>query len=114
MEQLDEFVDNLLKEKGITGLDPEVEKTLKEEMRTRLNEQINRSAIEQLSEDKAAELTIADEITADKIFPRLLVSHEDAYPNHDRHEEKQRQEQNQRAERNETTFHRPRLPSQCP
>ena len=56
MEQLDEFIDNLLKEKGITGLDPEVEKSLKEEMRTRLNGQINRSAIEQLSEDKAAEL----------------------------------------------------------
>ena len=56
MEQLDEFIVNLLKEKGVTGLDPEVEKSLKEEMRTRLNGQINRSAIEQLSEDKAAEL----------------------------------------------------------
>ena len=56
MEKVDEFIEQLLNEKGITDVEPEIKEELKKEMRTRLIEQIDRAAIMQLSEDKAAEL----------------------------------------------------------
>lgn len=56
MQELDDFIDTLLKEKGITDIDPEVESELKEEMKARLLNQINEAAVMELSEEKAAEL----------------------------------------------------------
>ena len=56
MEKVDEFIEQLLNEKGITDVEPEIKEELKKEMRTRLIEQIDRAAIMQLPEDKAAEL----------------------------------------------------------
>lgn len=56
MQNIDDFIESLLQDKGITDVDPEVEAELKEEMKTRLLDQINRAAIMQLSEEKAAEL----------------------------------------------------------
>ncbi len=57
MESLDEFIEQLLIDKGITNQDPEVKKELIEEMKNRLLDQIDRAAIMQLSEEKADELT---------------------------------------------------------
>ncbi len=56
MQSIDDFVESILKDKGITDVDPEVKADLKEEMKTRLMDQINKAAIMQLSEEKAAEL----------------------------------------------------------
>lgn len=56
MQSVDEFISQLLNDKGITDLDPETEADLKNEMKTRLEEQINKAAVMQLSEEKAAEL----------------------------------------------------------
>lgn len=55
-QNIDEFISQLLKDKGITDLESDVEKDLKEEMKTRLMDQINKAAVMQLSEEKAAEL----------------------------------------------------------
>ena len=57
MQNIDDFLENLLKEKGITSVDPETRGEVKNEMRQRLVDQINRAAIMQLSEEKANELT---------------------------------------------------------
>ncbi len=57
MQNLDEFIEQLLIDKGITNQDPEVKKELIEEMKNRLLDQIDRAAIMQLSEEKADELT---------------------------------------------------------
>lgn len=57
MDKIDEFIEDLLNRKGITDIDPELREALKADMRTRLNDQINRAAIMELSEDKAAELS---------------------------------------------------------
>lgn len=56
MQNIDEFIENLLVDKGITGLDPETKTDLINDMRTRLLDQINKAAIMQLSEEKADEL----------------------------------------------------------
>lgn len=56
MQSIDDFVESILKDKGITDVDPEVKADLMEEMKTRLMDQINKAAIMQLSEEKAAEL----------------------------------------------------------
>ena len=57
MQNVDDFIENLLSEKGITNLEPDVKADLKKEMTDRLVNQINKAAIMQLSEDKAEELT---------------------------------------------------------
>ncbi len=57
MQSIDEFIEQLLDDKGINNQDPEVKKELVEEMKTRLLDQIDRAAIMQLSEEKADELT---------------------------------------------------------
>ena len=57
MQSIDEFIEQLLIDKGITNQDPEVKKELVEELKTRLLDQIDRAAIMQLSEEKADELT---------------------------------------------------------
>lgn len=56
MQNIDDFIESLLDDKGITDVDPEVRTELKEEMKTRLLDQINKAAIMELSEEKAAEL----------------------------------------------------------
>ena len=56
MQNIDEFIESLLNDKGITDVDPETKEELKSDMKNRLLDQINRAAIMQLSEEKAAEL----------------------------------------------------------
>lgn len=56
MQNIDDFLESLLNDKGITDVDPEIRTELKEDMKTRLMDQINRAAIMELSEEKAAEL----------------------------------------------------------
>ena len=55
-QNIDDFIAQLLKDKGITELEPEIEDELKTEMKSRLMDQINKAAVMQLSEEKAAEL----------------------------------------------------------
>ena len=56
MQSIDEFIESILEDKGITDVEPDVRAKLKKEMTQRLTNQINKAAIMQLSEDKAAEL----------------------------------------------------------
>lgn len=56
MQSVDDFIESLLNERGITEVEPDVRAELKEDMKKRLMDQINKSAIMQLSEEKAAEL----------------------------------------------------------
>ena len=56
MQSVDEFLESLLVDKGITDIEPDVKEELKAEMKTRLLDQINKAAIMRLSEEKAAEL----------------------------------------------------------
>lgn len=56
MQSVDEFIESILNDKGITDVDPEVREELKEDMKKRLLDQIDKAAIMQLSEEKAAEL----------------------------------------------------------
>ena len=56
MQNVDELIEQLLADKGITDVEPEVREELVAEMKERLMDQINKAAIMQLSEEKAAEL----------------------------------------------------------
>ncbi|MBQ1298516.1 hypothetical protein IIY24_01610 [Candidatus Saccharibacteria bacterium] len=56
MQSIDDFIESILKDKGMIELDPEVKAELKEDMVKRLTDQINKAAIMQLSEEKTAEL----------------------------------------------------------
>lgn len=56
MQDIDSFMEQLLVDKGITELDPEVKKDLISDMKNRLLDQIDRAAVMQLSEEKATEL----------------------------------------------------------
>lgn len=56
MQNLDEFIENLLNEKGIE-VEPDIKEELKADMKAKLLDQINRAAIQSLSEEKAEELT---------------------------------------------------------
>ncbi len=56
MQNIDEFIESLLDDKGITNVEPEVREELKSEMKAKLLDQIDRAAIQALSEEKAAEL----------------------------------------------------------
>lgn len=56
MQNIDDFIESLLNEKGITDIEPEVRDELKSEMKARLEEQIDRAAVQALSEEKATEL----------------------------------------------------------
>lgn len=55
-QNIDDFISQLLVDKGIKDLEPEIEEDLKDDMKTRLMDQINKAAVMQLSEEKAAEL----------------------------------------------------------
>ena len=57
MQSIDDFIESLLKEKGITDVEGDIKEDLKNEMKNELMNQINEAAIYELSEDKAAELT---------------------------------------------------------
>lgn len=56
MENIDQFIKNILQENGVTGLDEDVEENLVTEMREYLIDQINLAIIEKLPEEKAEEL----------------------------------------------------------
>ena len=56
MQNIDEFIEQLLIDKGITDVEPEIREELISEMKERLTDQINKAAIMQLSEEKATEL----------------------------------------------------------
>lgn len=56
MQSVDDFIENLLNERGITNVDPEIRAELQAEMKKQLMDQINQAAVMQLSEEKADEL----------------------------------------------------------
>lgn len=56
MQSIDEFIEQILVDKGITDVEPDVREELKADMKERLTDQINKAAIMKLSEEKAAEL----------------------------------------------------------
>ena len=56
VQSIDDFIEQILNEKGITDVSPDVREQLNEEMKTRLMDQINKAAVMQLSEEKAVEL----------------------------------------------------------
>ncbi len=56
MQNIDEFLESLLNDKGITDIEPDIREGLKADMKTRLLDQINQAAIMELSEEKAKEL----------------------------------------------------------
>ena len=58
MQSVDEFIESILIDKGITDVEPDTKEELKEEMKTRLLDQINKAAIMKLSEEKASELAV--------------------------------------------------------
>jgi len=55
MQNIDEFIESLLNDKGIE-VEPEIREDLKADMKAKLLDQIDRAAIQALPEDKAAEL----------------------------------------------------------
>jgi FKBP-type peptidyl-prolyl cis-trans isomerase (trigger factor) len=57
MEAVDKFVDQLLTDKGIEGMDDEVRAELKRDLAERLTDEIDRAVIGALPEDKAVELS---------------------------------------------------------
>lgn len=57
MQNIDEFIEQLLVDKGITDLDLDIKTELKTDMKARLVEQINKAAILELPEEKAIELS---------------------------------------------------------
>lgn len=57
MQNIDDFIENLLNEKGITDLPADTREELAADMKNRLTDQINKAAIMELSEEKAAELS---------------------------------------------------------
>ncbi|MBQ6410074.1 hypothetical protein IJI18_02350 [Candidatus Saccharibacteria bacterium] len=56
MQKIDDFLESLLKKKGLSDVDPEIKKDLMADMRNQLEAQLNRAAIQSLSEEKAQEL----------------------------------------------------------
>lgn len=56
MQNIDEFLESLLNDKGITDIELDIREELKADMKTRLLDQINQAAIMELSEEKAKEL----------------------------------------------------------
>ncbi len=56
MQNLDDFVEKILVDKGVTDIEPEIRDELKEDMKKRLLDEINRAASMQLSEEQAADL----------------------------------------------------------
>lgn len=65
MQNIDEFLDSLLTEKGIVDVDPEVREGIHEDLKIELYKHINRAAVSRLSEEKIAEL---DKLAEDENF----------------------------------------------
>lgn len=57
MNNLGEFIDQLIKDKNVSGLTDEVREVLAEDLTQRLVDQIDRAVIEALPEEKAVELS---------------------------------------------------------
>lgn len=55
MQKIDDFIESLLNDKGIE-VEPDIREDLKADMKAKLLDQIDRAAIQALSEEKAAEL----------------------------------------------------------
>lgn len=65
---LSDFINELLKEKDISGLDPEVVAQLKTDLETRLEDRINAAIVEKIPDDKLSEFEdLLDNPNADKI-----------------------------------------------
>lgn len=56
MQNIDDFIESLLNDKGITDIEPDVREELKADMKSRLLDQIDRAAVQALSPEKADEL----------------------------------------------------------
>lgn len=56
MQNIDDFITSLLDDKGITDVSADARQELEADLKHRLIDQINKAAIMELSEDKAAEL----------------------------------------------------------
>lgn len=56
MQKIDDFIEDLLKKKGLSDVDEEVKKDLINDMKTQLETQLNRACIQALPEEKAKEL----------------------------------------------------------
>ncbi len=56
MQNIDDFIKSLLDDKGITDVSADTRQELEADLKHRLIDQINKAAIMELSEDKAAEL----------------------------------------------------------
>lgn len=56
MQNIDDFIESLLNDKGITDIEPDVREELKADMKQRLLDQIDQAAVQALSAEKADEL----------------------------------------------------------
>ena len=56
MDNLDTFINQLIDEKGLTGLDEETRKTVVDELKSELTEQVNRAVLMELPNEKLDEL----------------------------------------------------------
>lgn len=56
METVDQFIEQLLVDKGITDLEPDIKEEVMADMKKRLMDQINEVAVLKLSAEKAEEL----------------------------------------------------------
>lgn len=57
MQGVDDFIEQLLIDKGITDLEPEIRDELKNDLKNRLLDQIDQAAIMALSDEQADQLT---------------------------------------------------------
>jgi len=56
MEEMESFIERLLADKGLDGMEEDVREELKRDLTQRLVDQIDRAVIDALPEDKAVEL----------------------------------------------------------
>lgn len=56
MQNVDDYIEGLLQEKGITDIDPETKEGLKSEMKEQLMEQIDKAVVYKLSDEQATKL----------------------------------------------------------
>ena len=56
MDGVEQFIEELLSERGLSSLDPEIKKDIKSQMMQELMDQIDRAAINALPEERAIEL----------------------------------------------------------
>ena len=56
MESVDQFIEQLIIDKGVSDIEPEILAEMKADMKQKLLDQIDRAAVMKLSEEKAVEL----------------------------------------------------------